>query len=194
VRFSQGELDIFNRVKAALAQSTSGDPAVANARAWLTRLEGSTRLSSPKRIFKVPFASGVIVASTGIQATPLTPFVFPFDCRVVGLKGTVVEGLNLVTHVAVQITDEDGRPMFTNGGQAGQSSVSVPITFAGLQGNAFEQGGFNKELFDRDVAANKQWMFQCTSLDAVPGSGSTTYTPELLIEVELKAEQGRQAV
>lgn len=191
MRFSQGEQDTFNALKATLMQSTSNDPAIGNARALLTRLEGSTRLSSAKKVFVVPFATPVVVASTGIVPTPVTSFIFPFDCRVVGLKGTVVEGLSLVSHVAVQISDENGVPLFTNGGQAGQSSVNVPITFAGLQGNSFEQSGFNKELFDRVVGANKQWQIQCTSKDAVPGSGSTTYTPELLIEVELIDMQGR---
>lgn len=193
MRYSQGEADVFNALKSTLARIMSSEPAVGDARALLTKLEGSTRLSSSRKIFKVPFASSVIVTSVGITPTPPTPFVFPFDCRVIGMKGSVVEGLSLLSHVAVSIIDENGVPLFTNGGQAGQSSTSVPITFVGLQGNSADQSGFNRELFDRDVKANSQWMIQCTSVESLPASGSTTYTPELLLLIELTGSQGRQS-
>lgn len=190
MRLSPNEQSLFNTLKATLAGGMSTDPALGNARALLAKLESSTRLSSPTKVFVVPFATAVIVASGGITPTALTPFVFPFDCRVLGLKGMVLEGMNLLSHVAVSISDEDSKPLFTNGGQAGQSGAAAPITFASLVGNAYDQAGFYQFL-DRDVTAGSQWMIQCTSKDALPGSGSTTYTPELSILVEVQSRQGR---
>lgn len=191
MRLSPHEQDLFNALKAQLAGATSTDPAIGSARSLITRLEASTRLSSPQRIFSVPFSSAVVVASTGIVPTAPTPFVFPIDCRVIGIKGMVLEGMNLLSHVALTITDEENYPIFTNGGQAGQSGVAAPVTFASLVGNPYDQGGFYRFL-DRDIQAQRQWMIQCTSKDAVPASGSTTYTPELLILVELTPTQGRR--
>jgi hypothetical protein len=117
------------------------------------------------------------VASTGITSTPRTSFTFPTNGRIIGVKGMVREGMNLLSHVTLSVADQDGRFFFTNG------QAEAFVSFAILTGNAYDQGGFFP-MFFRDVNANEQWSFMCSSGDAIPGSGSTTYTPEVELLME----------
>lgn len=182
-RLSKGEQNHFNALE-QLVDRAQGDPqaafsAIADVRAGLTRLRGYLNRTRPERLYKVPFTGGVVVASTGIVPTQPTPFTFPKAGRIIGFRAIVLEDIADVTHVTLSIKNPDGLPFFSNG------TSEAFISFAALSGVPFEQGaGWFPFLYER-VAPNEQWTFTCSSSDPLPSSGSTTYTPEITLLVEL---------
>lgn len=167
-----------------LAQSSMNDPA--SAAQTLREIyqtmgplkERLTRPSSPTRIYKVPFAGqSVIVASTGNVTIPGVIMPWPKLGRVIGVKAICAQGIDLGTHLTLQITDQDGYSFFTNG------TTPVGVTFAALTGNTFDQGGWYSYL-DRNVVPSEQWTVTVGTDDPVPGGGSTTYTPEVTFLVD----------
>jgi hypothetical protein len=166
------------KLQAAQGSPSASPQAIADLLSSADEMRRIFNSVSPVRAYRVQFQTPVIVANTGITPTALTPFNFPKPGRVIGLKGMVREGLNLVTHVCIGAQDAEGYQFFQNG------TAGDFMSIAAMSGNPYDQAGWFPFFF-RSVRQNEQWSFVATSLDALPGAGSTTYTPELWILMEL---------
>lgn len=177
-RISREELGLLRQIRAQLAaaqgDTAAADSALANLLALTVRLETTLGGPLPEDLpYVVPFTQSVIVASTGITPTSKVPFTFPRAARVTGIKGIIREG-SAPSHVTLSIIDEDSKPLVTNG------QAEAFASFAALSSR--DALGF-MPLY-REVTQNTTWYFQCSSGDALPGSGSTQYTPEVTIFFE----------
>lgn len=180
------EKDLLDRID-RLASSGMTDPA--SAAQTLREIsqtvsplkERLTRPVSPTRIYTVPFAGqSVVVANTGIVTIPPVVMTWPKLGRVIGVKALCVQGMDLATHLTLQIQDQSTYSFFQNG------AGPAPVTFAALTGNVWELASYFPFL-DRDVAPSEQWTITVGTLDPEPTIvSSNTYTPEVTFLFEDK--------
>jgi hypothetical protein len=177
-RISREELNLLRTIRAQLAQAQgnpeAADRALADLLAYTVRLEATLGGPLPEDLpYIVPLTQSVIVAAAGITPTSKVPFTFPRAVRVVGIKGIVREG-SAPSHITISVIDENSVPLCTNGQAEASASFAMLSSRDAL--------GFMPIY--REVTQNTTWYFQCTSGDALPGSGSTSYTPEVGIFYE----------
>lgn len=181
---NQRDREVLDRI-VRLVQGGQVDPAaaIANMRELADLAEPlRQRLTTPGLpydFYTVSFNSPgkVTVANTGITPIPASPIVFSKGGRIVGVKASVREGYNLGTHVVLQIKDQRGYSFFSNGTSDDYVSCSA------LASADISMAGWFRFL-GVEVKRGEQWTVAATSKDALPGAGSTDYTPEVIFMVE----------
>jgi hypothetical protein len=133
--------------------------------------ESMDRRWTPNRIVTVPFTQPIVVGTTPLVTQQLT---FPAAGRVVGVRGIVREGPDQMTHVSLQVLDQDGLSFVQNGRGADFVSLANLQAMSGRGTN----GLFPMEV---DVKLGEIWNIAVKSTDT---SGTLTYTPEIIFAFE----------
>jgi ABC-type amino acid transport substrate-binding protein len=127
----------------------------------------------PSRILTPPLPGSIVVGTTPLVSAA---FTFQDPGRVVGVRGIVIEGWDLLPHVEIQILDQAGLSFVTNG--RGPAFVNL----GNLAG--FSKLGSSFFPLEIPVMRGETWTVSARSRDT---SGTATYTPELAFLFEQDA-------
>lgn len=125
--------------------------------------------AAPTMLVTPTVVQSVVVANTGITPTARIPIKWPRNGRVCGISGTVAQGHALTSHVTISLLMEGVSYLFTNGSGEGFIPLSI-LSGANANGLAYFP-------VDWRVTPQQNWTIQYSSMDPLPGAGSTTYTP-----------------